>query len=114
MCLITTTPYETSTKPITVWKVMVENHSVFRGTPYKPNVVRTAPRMRKDAKEGSTVYIGLHAYRTKARAVETADMPIRRIVKMTIPVGAHYYLGSTGDIVSDTLETGTLKTVPWN
>ena len=112
MCLHTTSERKTATKPITVWKVVTKNNtSIYRGKQYHPGETVTVPRMKKAAKEGSEVYIGLHAGLTKHSIMfrywcEPED---RKVVCMTIPVGAHYYLGNDGEIASDMLETGTMK-----
>lgn len=100
----------TAKKDIPVWKVLLTNHhSVFRGFIYKPNTTVHIEKMSQSDLGGSGLMIseGFHAYRSTRSAVGnmlTGDI----IVKMTIPIGAKYYIGMYGEIVSDTLVTGDM------
>ena len=62
------------------------------------------------------VTVGLHAYQSLKEAESCAIIFADEyrnviIVKMTIPKGAHYYIGTVGDIVSDTLISGDLNPI---
>lgn len=112
MCMWNTSERKTATKPIKVWKVVTKNNtSIYRGKQYHPGETVTVPRMKKAAKPGYSICIGLHAGLTKHSIMFRywCEPEKRKVVCMTIPVGAHYYLGNDGEIASDMLGTGTLK-----
>ena len=112
----------TATNPITVYKVLGRNdQSPFRNFEYEPNE-RVKARMRKNKRtdhdfvnqatfDPNEVSIGLHAFRSLQSAKGFYRPSNEKIVKMTIPEGAHYYIGDEDDIVSDALDTGMLKPV---
>ena len=112
----------TAVNPINVYKVLERNdQSPFQNFKYKPNE-RVKARMRKNKRtdhnfvdqatfDPNEVSIGLHAFRSLQSAKGFYHPNNEKIVKMTIPKGAHYYIGDEDDIVSDTLDTSTLKPV---
>ena len=111
MCLVIKkhTQRRTASKPIKVWKLLgVDNTSPFYNHVYFPNQTYVAKfSFSYDVYDNKFVESGLHAYCTLDGA-EYFRFPDEYIVQMTIPKGAHYYLGSLGDIVTDTIESGDL------
>lgn len=113
------TKRHTATSPIAVYKVIdaVNNRSPFQGFMYEPNE-QVKVRMRKDTKKDyvvdshnfrpNQVSIGFHAFRS-LRGATAFSRSDEKVALMTIPEGAHYYIGDADDIVSDTLDTGTLE-----
>ena len=103
-------------RAITVYKLLYRDEdgsykSVVQDFLYEPHqIVKSLIEVKvkvRDQDQRNIVTIGLHAYRSLDRAMVT-NFWYSLIVKMTIPKGAHYYLGTHGDIVSDTLETGNM------
>lgn len=101
----------TAVKPIKVYKLLFHNpngepgfQSICYDFMWEPNTTVTS----KLKVAASSVYEGLHAFMS-LNAAARSGYSFHCIVKMTIPKGAHYYIGNDNDIVSDTLETGTMK-----
>lgn len=116
MCLIVDEIYRdlyTAKVPIEVFKILREddNASPFMTYQYEPGTtVRTDPL--EVLKQSRAVNDGLHAFRCYNRALcFSLSLAYRgyKVVKMTIPVGGHYYIGEENEIASDVLETGTLE-----
>lgn len=107
-------------RSITVYKLLYCDEddgsykSVVKHFLYEPHQIVKSLIEVKEVKssndqQNKRIYVttGLHAYRSLDRAMNS-NFWYGLIVKMTIPKGAHYYLGTHGDIVSDTLETGNM------
>lgn len=105
-----------ATKPMHVWKLLdSENLSPYQSMLYKcDTVVKARMCFERNSWDNSVdptmIGRGLHAYRTKKNAVESSGYG-DKVVRMTIPAGAHYYIGDDGDIVSDTLVVDSLHSL---
>ena len=113
-------------KAITVWKVMYKtNKAPYQGSVYLPNYYCSMVRLKvlkayfkyaDVVRYIASIEEGYHAFRIR----EDARKLIRgfnavnvtndyKIVKMVIPKGAKYYIGTNGDIVSEVIFSGDLK-----
>lgn len=107
----------TADKDITVYKVIRDDNTSWnRLFPYMPGVKYTlnVPDSEKfNQAEFESVryrrYVseGFHAYAYKKAALARGGH-WRKAVSFTIPKGAHYYLGTFGEIVSDQIIAGDL------
>jgi hypothetical protein len=100
---------------ITVYKVLecsqhrTELVSPFWGYHYNLGELVTVDRdawnmQRHSAKYDRMVHAGLHAYRTKERAMEAAQSCTNAAVfKAIIPKGAYYYVGKYSECASNKL-----------
>lgn len=107
-------------RSITVYKLLYRDEdgsykSVVQDFLYEPyQIVKSLIKVRSyfcDQSQGGYVTTGLHAYRSLKHAMDSYLWNAQGnnvIVKMIIPKGAHYYIGTNGDIVSDTLDTADM------
>ena len=112
MCLYITTRYHkvmqdrqtreprVAKRALLVYKVLTTwtRESPFRRFHYAPGVEYSEDMVPRC----TTVDVGLHAFRSKARANNFRDGG-ERVYRAYVPKGATYYLGDSGDIVSDRL-----------
>ena len=105
----------TAKKDIHVWKLLLSGgrRSIFKSFVYEPNTTVYVKKMgrieysRGDGGIHFAINEGFHAYRSMLGAM-AGGVESDVIVKMTIPAGAKYYIGTFGEIVSDTLVTGDM------
>jgi hypothetical protein len=101
---------KTVRKRRTVYKVLdKDNRSPYQGFEYKRGV--QLPIVVLDVMEtGGAIRRGYHAYRTVEEARKSwnflGDHCTHKLVEFYLPVGAKYYEGTDGDIVSDRIEQG--------
>lgn len=102
---------------ITVWKIINSNNiSAIRDFKYIKNKKYKFVKLnalRHIHYDNAIIEAGYHAYRTRDMArYMKSDYSCEdhmKIVKFIIPKGAKYYFGTDGDIVSNTIVSGDLK-----
>ena len=105
---------ETAAKGISAYKIVhKDNRSMYMKFVYSENTsYKTDMNAEQYDKTLAKVSAGFHAFRNKPIHLDLPyDDNDYKIVKMTIPKGAHYYLGIHGDVVSDTINAGTLRSL---
>ena len=111
----------TAEEDILVFKTLnVKDNSPFYGMEYKPGetytaemvVVRWKSRAKGRGVRRGQVEQGLHAYVDHPSNTKNYHYVSDKVVGMMIPKGGHYYIGATGDIVSDILVAGNLEHIP--
>lgn len=113
------TKRQVATRSMRVFKVLTKDddgdlESPFRFMPYKRNEMYKAPMRRRNSRKqhsgNNSVDIGLHAYISLKEAMYYGScLSGRRVVEAFIPKGASFYRGKRGDIVSNKLQTRTLR-----
>lgn len=118
MCLYVKegTTLRVAKKPITVWKILNPKWEVrivgyVKGKGVSPYQGKTytrgkSYRVKLDSSIYGRIYYGFHAWRTKKVAMEQNYNGYKNVVKCTLPVGAEYYIGKSGDIVSNRITIG--------
>lgn len=103
---------QTATKAIKVFKLLYSFGGEYI-SPYMHARYAVGSAFHNDmVMECGIVKVGLHAYQTEVAIDELLNTRRAKlvVVPMTIPKGAHYYLGDNNDIVSDTLVWSTPNT----
>lgn len=107
--------YEIAEEDIVVYKRLTkDNYSPYVKFEYKSNTVyKTEKRLTSPNRRD--IYVGLHAYVSRSTARRecyfNSDAPFynEKVVKMTIPAGTRFALGTNDEIVSECLVTGRLR-----
>lgn len=103
-------------EPITVYKVIGrDNVSASYAFQYVPNTTyRIDASKFKAEKVGNVEFVneGFHSFAALEDAREyLITLRYEKVVAFTIPKGAHYYVGTRGDLVSDSISAGDLEGV---